>query len=433
MMIQLWNSTLLATLALMALSHGGAMAQTGAAAGEEAYIRQELQRAIKGDPASATEAQKILDALNQPEDSPEGRQARNRGPDGRRIVNGIPSSSHPAVGALLRGGDPKTASVRCTGTLVGCDKFLTAAHCIADSPSPASYLVFFQELGFFRAKTIHWAPDKFDFPFFDLAMLTLEKPVEGIAPMPINRSVKPLNNYPATIVGFGRTGGSHYDYGIKREGSVRTGTCPPDLAAKRVLCWKFDADLIWQDSAQNTCNADSGGGVFMNDVEGRRNVEKVYGVVSGGLNGNCVKHDLSYNVDVSQYRDWIEVAGENRLASAMCGTALWSNHEPLRKVLSLSATAPETQFAVDVPVGAAALRVSMNVEDDGNGKNEFAFAVFEGPVYPNSPDMCRQDGSGRQFASCLVDRPQPGLWTVVVTRKKGEGQVQMTALVGGQE
>ena len=99
--------------------------------------------------------------------------------------------------------------------------------------------------------------------------------------MPINRSVKPLNNSPATIVGFGRTGGSHYDYGIKREGSVRTEACTPDLAAKRVLCWKFDAKLIWQGSAQNTCNANSGGGVFIIDFERGRAVEKVYGVVSG--------------------------------------------------------------------------------------------------------------------------------------------------------
>ena len=103
---------------------------------EEADIRQELQRIIKDEPEKAVQVQKALDALNQPESSASGRQARNRRERGaRRIVNGFPSRSHPAVGALLAGSDPHNAQAWCTGTLVGCDKFLTAAHCVADNSS----------------------------------------------------------------------------------------------------------------------------------------------------------------------------------------------------------------------------------------------------------------------------------------------------------
>ena len=106
---------------------------------EEAEIRAELERIIKEDPAHAGEARKALDALNQPPTSRVGRETRNRRESGlSRIVNGLPSRSHPAVGAILYGKTPATARTQCTGTLVGCDKFLTAAHCIRDDPSPGS-------------------------------------------------------------------------------------------------------------------------------------------------------------------------------------------------------------------------------------------------------------------------------------------------------
>ena len=119
----------------------------------------------------------------------------------------------------------------------------------------------------------------------------------------------------------------------------------------------------------------------------------------------------------------------------MCGAPLLSNadHKPLRKVFQLSAVEPKARLTVEIPAGTAALRVGMNAEDDGTGKNEFGFAVSSKPGAANSPDRCVEDGSGRQFAFCRVERPQPGLWTIAVTRKKGEGAVQITALATTQE
>ncbi len=402
---------------------------------EEADIRAELQRIIKEDPAHAAEAKKALAALDKPEASTEGRQARNRRERGaRRIVNGLPSRSHPAVGAVVKGNVPQTAGAWCTGTLVGCDKFLTAAHCIADDPSPAGYLVFFQELGFFKVTDIKWVKEKYNPPYSDLAMLTLDKPVEGIAPMAINTSVKPLNNSIATIVGFGRTGGSRADYGIKREGSVRTAACTGRFATAPVLCWNFDADVKSDASAQNTCNADSGGGVFMRDNDGPRIAEKVFGVVSGGTDPDCMKNDLSYNVDVAQYRDWIQAAGEGRLSSAMCGRSLWEERarEPVRTTLALDANKPEGNFIIEAPAGMTALRVAMNAEDNGAGKNQFQFAAFSSKTPASSENACKGNGSG-QFAFCAIEKPDSGSWTITVSRKKGQGQVQITTLFLGPD
>ena len=130
---------------------------------EEGLIRAELLRIIAESPERANEARKALEGLDQPETTPAGRQARNRRERGaRRIVNGLPARGHAAVGALLKGNDAKTASAWCTGTLVGCGKFLTAAHCIVDNPSPKSYFVFFQEVGFFEVKDIRWPKNEYE-------------------------------------------------------------------------------------------------------------------------------------------------------------------------------------------------------------------------------------------------------------------------------
>lgn len=294
--------------------------------------------------------------------------------------------------------------------------------------------MFFQELGFFEVREIRWEKAQYKFPYFDLAMLTLTNPVEGIAPMPINMGGKPLNRSIAAIVGFGRSGGSHFDYGIKREGSVKTAACPADLAKSKVLCWNFDADVKSSASASNTCNADFGGGVFMRDNDGPRVVEKVFGVVSGGTDNDCMKQDQSYNVDVFQYRDWIEAAGEGRLSSGMCGNLQWAGKsgEPVQKSAYLNASKPNASFTIKVPDGATALRVAMNAEDDGSGKNDFDLSVFRGDHSEPAKAVCYENGPG-QFAFCKIDAPQPGSWTALVTRKKGAGEAQVTTTLATAE
>jgi hypothetical protein len=396
---------------------------------EEDLIRAELRRIIAEDPQEADKARAALEALDQPPTTQTGRQMRNRRERGaRRIVNGTPSQGHPAVGALLRGADPRSARFHCTGTLVGCDKFLTAAHCIEAAPS-GPYLVFFQDLGFFAVREVRWEKDQYAFPYFDLAMLTLARPVEGIAPMPINMTVKPLNKSIATIVGFGRTGGSRYDYGVKRDGSVRLDACPASYASKKLLCWTFDADVKSRPPRANTCNGDSGGGIFMRDQDGHRIVDKVFGVVSGGReDSSCVKDDLSFNVDIFEFRAWLQAAGEGRLTSRMCGMPILDTTAPAAKrhLLQISDSQPQVVEPLDVPADVSTLHVAMNGEDTGPGKNDFDLLVYAGDASADATPVCREDGPG-QFAFCAIERPASGRWTVVVKRKQGEGNVQITA------
>ena len=133
-----------------------------------------------------------------------------------RIVNGVLTPAFPTVGALLNPADLDTGSVGCSGTLIGCETFLTAAHCVCpselapcigpDAPDPSTMGVFFQHAGFFSVTSIALRPD-FDFPVGDVAVLKLGTPVTGIAPTPID-TLGPACGTTGTIVGFGRSGGS---------------------------------------------------------------------------------------------------------------------------------------------------------------------------------------------------------------------------------
>jgi hypothetical protein len=220
-----------------------------------------------------------------------------------------------------------------------------------------------------------------------------------------------------------RTGGSRYDFGIKREGSIKTKRCPATYVNSKVFCWSFDADVRSNGSASNTCFGDSGGGVFMPDDDGGRRVLKVFGVVSGGRDRSCVKDDLSYNVDLGQFAAWIEAAGEGRLSSGMCGR--YSSVSNMTSIVHLSERDDEALLALNVPAGTAGLRVAMSGEDNSFGNNDFDLLLFHGDVSkPNRP-VCAEEGRG-QFAFCQIDRPADGRWSMVIKRKKGEGDAQIT-------
>src|SRR5687768_6973209 len=154
--------------------------------------------------------------------------------EARPIVNGTATTDYPTTGILLAGSSP--AQLLCSGTLIGCDVFLTAAHCVCfgrgsecqDTTPDDTLRVYLQNVGFLPVTRRHVHPD-FDFPDADVAVLELARPVTGVTPSPLQAADVALGTT-GTIVGYGRSGGNQEDYGIKQAGDIVTADCPADAS-----------------------------------------------------------------------------------------------------------------------------------------------------------------------------------------------------------
>ena len=349
-----------------------------------------------------------------------------------RIVNGVFDSAQPSTGALLWGANPDTAYSICSGTLIGCETFLTAAHCVcggtglsctgAGAPDPGDYSIFLQHAGFFGVSSIRFRSD-YDFPVADIAVLKLSAPVTGIPPTAINTTATPSPGTPGLIVGFGRSGGAASDYGLKRSGSVSVTTCPVGISNSTSVCWRFQDPVGPAGEDSNTCNGDSGGPLFVDFGSG----PVVAGVTSGGTSENCLPTDNSYDANVYFYRTWIEAEGGPDLENDTCGD-LAQVGTPAAKVFSavgdLSVVSPQATHTFPVSDATVALRVTMNAEDDGSGN--FDLYVKAGSPPTTSDFDCRRNGRG-QLALCEFPSPVGGDWYILVVRLLGSGSYQVTA------
>jgi hypothetical protein len=344
-----------------------------------------------------------------------------------RIVNGNLTTDFPSAGALLTPNKPSTAGTTCSGTLIGCQTFLTAGHCVADDLDPGHYTVFLQNAGFFSVTSIALHPD-FNFPIGDVAVLKLGTAVNGIRPAAINTTAAAAAGLAGTIVGFGRTGGSKQDYGIKRIGTVTTAACKDSVSGTTSVCWNFTNPLGAPGTNSNTCNGDSGGPLFIDFGTGPR----IAGVTSGGTADTCLPTDNSYDANVFFYRSWIQEQAGADLGSTACG-ALPQVGDAETTVFSftaqLSAASTQATHNFQVPAGTSVLRVTMNGVDDGSDFDLFVKAST--PPSLSTYD-CRQNGPG-QFGFCEFVAPTAGTWYVLVAQSAGAGayQVTTTAFSGG--
>ncbi len=354
-----------------------------------------------------------------------------------RIVNGTLSFSDPTVGALLSGSDPERALAFCSGTLIGCRTFVTAAHCVCDldgascqsgagAPDPGDWLVFFQHAGFFGVESIALHPG-FDFPADDVAVLRLATPIGGVTPTPLAAAEPPLGS-DGTIVGFGRSGGNAEDYGLKQRGSVVTSACAGDLPAG-LVCWEFADPIGPPGTDSNTCNGDSGGPLFVDDAGTR----VLAGITSGGDSFDCQALDRSYDTSVAVQRSYIEAQAGADLGGASCGSLSQVGDAATQVVgftQRLDAAKTQGAHAVDVGPGVTQLRVALNASEEPGGDLDL-YVRFGSP--PTSAEWdCRAFGPN-QYGFCSFDAPAEGAWHVLVNRYAGAATYQLTAtLLSGE-
>ena len=203
-----------------------------------------------------------------------------------RIVNGRLTSEFEAVGIVNDG---------CTGTLVSPTHVLTAAHCTeGQSPNRMSFQVGGQT---YRVTNEVKHPKYNDAQFdvgYDLAIMQLDRPVVGIDPMNILRTVPKVGDT-LTLVGFGEGGKSGSpspgDFGTKRVGQTAIDEVTPTH-----ISWTFES------GESNTAPGDSGGPAFVS-VDGEF---RIAGVTSGGDGDAHTLGDFSFDTRIDPLAGWID-------------------------------------------------------------------------------------------------------------------------------
>jgi len=353
-----------------------------------------------------------------------------------RIVNGAVTSAYPSTGALLVFEDSSATSLYglCSGTLIGCRTFLTAAHCVCPDDAsdartcerqgttdPATMRVFFQHAGYAAVESVAIHPDYSFAEQGDLAVLTLSHDVTGIAPTAINTTAPPAHGTQATIVGFGTSGDgftSANDAGVKRVGQVTTAACSDGIADAGHVCWQFSG------AQSNICSGDSGGPLFA-DLGGSA---VVAAVTSGSFSFDCQPPDMSFDSDVYVFRHWVASAAAAGLGTSSCGlpaAAAFTGSGRLR------ASAPQARLQFDVPADTARLRVALNGQlgSDGGffgGSNDFDLYLRAGGAATADTYDCA-DTNPTTFGFCEVDAPHAGTWHALVQLSEGDGLYQLTA------
>jgi hypothetical protein len=358
------------------------------------------------------------------------------------IVNGVPTADYPTVGALGVLDDHGNLQRLCSGTLIGCRTFLTAAHCVCPSSATdaasclaaglnSNMAIFLQHAGIFQVASAVIHPTYKRSTTGDIAVVNLTSRETGVAPTRINSVGSPPAGTRASIVGFGITdnllkSGS----GVKRVGDVTTAPCPTGSQSPTLVCWNFTEPLGPPGTNSGTCHGDSGGPLFVDLGAGAT----VAGIDSSLVSDadSCLPPAVTFETDVFAYGPWIRAQAGADLDATFCGDIPQvgsTGTEVLYAGDILNASSSAHLYSFAVASGTTELRVAMNGET--SSLNNFGLFIKAGsPPTPTDYD-CFAGASGgarTSFDFCEVDQPASGTWYVVAALGGGlGGQYQLTA------
>jgi hypothetical protein len=341
-----------------------------------------------------------------------------------RIFNGTPTFDYPFVGVLIEK-DGAAWRSRCSVSLIGPRAALTAAHCLCDAvgstcqpgqlyaPRLGQMRVLMPQAGILDIAAAA-IPTAFAFPDHDYAVIELQNPVRGIAPVELATEM-PAFGTPAEIIGYGSTTSTGVETGIQRVGDVTTGSCDNGISDDDFVCWIGDGGI-----SANTCPGDSGAPLLVEDAQGR---QVLAGVASGGY-GACDGDDLAFNTAVAPIRGFLEALTAGTPSTATGGERV-TNRQGLQG--SLSSLSPTRLFSIEVPDRASRL-VAVGNAIDATG-NDYRIRLSHESVPGMGSDTCVSDEPG-VFQSCIVEFPHAGTWYASYDHQAGPGgefQLSLTA------
>lgn len=207
----------------------------------------------------------------------------------------VDGASHPATGLLLVD-TPSGVQPQCSGTLVSPTVFLTAGHCTAGLPSNRVHVTF--DSAYVPSSKLLWGTATTD-PLYgvdkqdshDLAVVVLDAPVTGIAPVTLARAGA-LETAPSSVIAVG--------YGADQPAASKKSPSFSYDFVRRFASVGVEGvsktELRTSSRDTGTCYGDSGGPELVGST--------LVAVISHG-DTTCAKRAYGYRVDTAPARAFL--------------------------------------------------------------------------------------------------------------------------------